>query len=144
LRAPHPQPLPPRGGWGSTLRFNSNRARVGSMGRAGLSIKGGAALALALLLLAGAVNYVDRITLSLAAPLISAQLHLKAGAMGVLLSAFLWTYALAQWPAGVLIDRLGPRRLLGGALVLWSAAQGATGLAAGLPQLVIARMCLGL
>ena len=50
--------------------------------------------------------------------------------MGVLLSAFLWTYALAQAPAGALIDRLGPRRLLGGALVLWSAAQGATGLAA--------------
>jgi MFS family permease len=105
---------------------------------------GGAGLALALLMLAGAVNYVDRVTLSVAAPMISAQLHLKAGAMGVLLSAFLWTYALAQWPAGALIDRLGPRRLLGGALVLWSAAQAATGLAAGLPQLVTARMCLGL
>jgi len=113
------------------------------MGRAGLSIKGGAALALALLLLAGAVNYVDRITLSLAAPLISAELHLKAGAMGVLLSAFLWSYAIAQAPAGALIDRLGPRRLLGGALVLWSAAQGATGLAAGLPQLIGARLALG-
>ncbi len=104
---------------------------------------GGAGLALALLMLAGAVNYVDRVTLSVAAPLISAELHLKPGAMGVLLSAFLWTYAAAQWPAGALIDRLGPRRLLGGALLLWSAAQAATGLAAGLPQLIAARMALG-
>ncbi len=104
---------------------------------------GGAGLALALLMLAGAVNYVDRATLSLAAPLISAELHLRAGAMGVLLSAFLWTYALAQAPAGALIDRLGPRRVLGGALVLWSAAQGATGLAVGLPQLIATRMALG-
>ena len=104
---------------------------------------GGAGLMLALLMLAGAVNYVDRVTLSLAAPLISAELHLKAGAMGVLLSAFLWTYALAQAPAGALIDRVGPRRLLGGALVLWSAAQAATGLAAGVPHLIAARMALG-
>jgi MFS family permease len=105
---------------------------------------GGAGAALALVMVAGAVNYVDRVTLSVAAPLISAELHLKAGAMGVLLSAFLWTYAVAQWPAGALVDRLGPRRLLGGALALWSAAQAATGLAAGLPQLIAARMCLGL
>ena len=104
----------------------------------------GAGLALGLLMLAGAVNYVDRVTLSVAAPLISAELHLKPGAMGVLLSAFLWTYAAAQWPAGALIDRLRPRRLVGGALLLWSAAQAATGLAAGLPQLIAARMCLGI
>ena len=104
---------------------------------------GGAGLALALVMLAGAVNYVDRVTLSLAAPLIGAELHLKAGAMGVLLSAFLWTYALAQAPAGALIDRLGPRRLLGGALALWSIAQAAAGLAVGLPQLIAARMVLG-
>ena len=51
--------------------------------------------------------------------LLSAQLHLKAGAMGLLLSAFLWTYALAQAPVGALIDRLGPRRLLAAAMVLW-------------------------
>ena len=115
------------------------------MGAAGNERVGrGAGAALALVMVAGAVNYVDRVTLSVAAPLISAELHLKAGAMGVLLSAFLWTYAVAQWPAGALVDRLGPRRLLGGALALWSAAQAATGLAAGLPQLMAARMCLGL
>jgi MFS family permease len=114
------------------------------MGAANAKRSRGAALALGLVMLAGAVNYVDRVTLSIAAPQIAAELHLRAGQMGVLLSAFLWAYALAQAPTGALIDRLGPRRLLGGALVLWSAAQAATGLAASLPQLIAARLCLGL
>jgi MFS family permease len=63
--------------------------------------------------------------------------------MGVLLSAFLWAYALCQAPAGALIDRFGPHRLLGGAMGLWSAAQAAAGLATGLPSLIAARLALG-
>ena len=104
---------------------------------------GGAGRALGLVMLAGAVNYLDRITLSVAAPLIAAELHLTPGRMGLLLSAFLWAYALAQAPVGALVDRLGARPLLGGALALWSAAQAATGLAGNLPQLVVARLVLG-
>jgi sugar phosphate permease len=105
--------------------------------------RGGPRLALALMLLAGATNYVDRITLSVANPVIAAELHLKPMQMGVLLSAFLWAYALAQAPAGALIDRFGPRRLLGGAMGLWSVAQAATGFASGLPGLIAARLALG-
>src|ERR1700679_1079065 len=101
---------------------------------------GGAGRALGLVMLAGGVNYLDRITLSVAAPLIGAELHLTAGQMGWLLSAFLWAYALAQAAVGGLGDRFGARPLLGGALMLWSAAQAATGLAASLPQLIAARL----
>jgi MFS family permease len=104
----------------------------------------GAGLALGLVVLAGLVNYVDRVTLSVAGPAIAAELHLKAGQLGVLLSAFLWAYALAQAPVGALIDRIGARPLLAAALTLWSAAQAATGLAGSLPQLIAARLCLGL
>ena len=104
----------------------------------------GAGLALGLVLAAGMVNYVDRVTLSVAGPTIAAELHLRPSQMGLLFSAFLWTYGLAQAPVGAIIDRVGPRRLLAGALTLWSAAQGATGLAVGLPQLVVARLFLGL
>jgi len=106
--------------------------------------RGAARLALALLLAAGAVNYIDRITLSVASPLIGAELRLGPARMGVLLSAFLWAYALAQAPAGRLVDRLGPRRVLTFALTLWSAAQAASALATGLPGLVAARLALGL
>jgi MFS family permease len=104
----------------------------------------GAHLALGLVLAAGLVNYVDRVTLSVAGPVIARELHLRPGQMGLLFSAFLWTYGLAQIPVGTIIDRVGPRRLLAVALTLWSAAQGATGLAVGLPQLFAARLALGL
>jgi MFS family permease len=104
----------------------------------------GAYVALGLVLAAGLVNYVDRVTLSVTGPVIAGELHLRPSQMGLLFSAFLWTYGLAQAPVGAIIDRIGPRRLLGGALTLWSAAQGATGLAVGLPQLIMARLFLGL
>jgi MFS family permease len=104
----------------------------------------GAYLALGLVLAAGLVNYVDRVTLSVAGPTIAGELRLRPSQMGLLFSAFLWTYGLAQAPVGAIIDRIGPRPLLAGALTLWSAAQGATGLAVGLPQLIVARLFLGL
>ena len=104
----------------------------------------GANLALGLVLAAGLVNYVDRVTLSVTGPVIARELHLRPGQMGLLFSAFLWTYGLAQLPVGAVVDRVGPRRLLGVALTLWSAAQGAMGLAVGLPQLFAARLALGL
>src|SRR5580658_10889567 len=106
--------------------------------------RSGASLALALVLAAGLVNYVDRVTLSVTGPVIAGELRLRPSQMGVLFSAFLWTYGLAQAPVGAIIDRIGPRPLLAGALTLWSAAQGATGLAVGLPQLFAARLVLGL
>jgi len=104
----------------------------------------GANLALGLVLAAGLVNYIDRVTLSVTGPVIAGELHLRPSQMGLLFSAFLWTYGLAQAPVGAIIDRVGPRPLLAGALTLWSAAQGATGLAVGLPQLIVARLFLGL
>lgn len=47
-------------------------------------------IALALLVLSGVVNYIDRATLAVANPLIRDELGLSVGDMGVLLSAFLW------------------------------------------------------
>jgi MFS family permease len=105
--------------------------------------KRGAGLALGLVIVAGVVNYVDRSTLSVAGPAIAAELKLRPGQLGVLLSAFLWAYAAAQWPVGALIDRFGTKRLLAAALALWSTAQAATGLAGSLPQLIVARLALG-
>ena len=69
--------------------------------------------------------------------------RLSLGQMGLLLSSFVWAYALAQWPAGALVDRIGPRRLLAGALAVWSAAQAAAGAAGGLGAFMVARIGLG-
>src|SRR3954464_459931 len=66
-----------------------------------------------LLVVGGALNYVDRATLSVANKVIQEELGIPVADMGLLLSAFLWAYAFAQLPVGGLIDRFGPRRMLG-------------------------------
>ena len=59
----------------------------------------------ALLFAAGFINYFDRAIVSIALPVIGADLHLDAAAKGVLLSAFFWSYALMQLPTGWAADR---------------------------------------
>ena len=97
----------------------------------------------ALLVAGGALNYVDRATLSVANKLIQDDLGISVAKMGLLLSAFLWAYAFAQLPVGGLIDRFGPRRLLGLGLFCWSAAQAAGGLVRSFGMFVVARLALG-
>jgi MFS family permease len=98
----------------------------------------------ALLTLSAALNYVDRSTLAVANPLIRHDLGLSVVDMGLLLSAFLWAYAGFQLPAGALVDRFGPRKLLGAGIFIWSLAQALGGLVGGFWQFVGARAFLGL
>jgi sugar phosphate permease len=100
--------------------------------------------ALTLLVIAGTLNYIDRATLSVANPLIRNELGLSLADMGLLLSAFLWAYAFFQLPGGVLVDRVGPRRLLAAGLTVWSLAQAAAGFVASFGQFSVARVFLGL
>jgi MFS family permease len=75
--------------------------------------------------------------------LIQDDLGIPVAKMGLLLSAFLWAYAFAQLPVGGLIDRFGPRRLLGLGLFCWSAAQAAGGLVRSFGTFVVVRLALG-
>ncbi len=101
-------------------------------------------VAVGLLVLAGCVNFIDRSAVSIALPAIRADLHLSDAQAGLLLSAFAWSYAVAQLPAGSLLDRLGARRALAGALAVWSCVQAASGLVGSLGQFIVARVALGL
>jgi len=98
---------------------------------------------LVLLVAGGALNYVDRATLSVANKLIQDDLGIPVAKMGMLLSAFLWAYAVAQLPVGGLIDRYGPRRLLGLGLFCWSLAQAAGGMVRSYGAFIVARLALG-
>ena len=100
--------------------------------------------ALAMLVVAGVVNYIDRATLAVANPLIREDLGLSIADMGYLLSAFLWAYAFAQLPTGAMVDRLGPRILLSLGLSLWSFAQLLGGLVQNFGQFFSARVLLGI
>jgi sugar phosphate permease len=99
---------------------------------------------LVLLVLIGAINYIDRATLAIANPLIREELGLSVADMGLLLSAFLGAYALAQLPAGLIVDRFGPRIVLALSLALWSLAQMAGGFVRGFGQFFTTRAALGI
>ncbi|QGZ64805.1 MFS transporter [Paraburkholderia acidisoli] len=90
-----------------------------------------------------AINYIDRTVLSAAAPKIQAEFHLDAIQMGIVMSAFFWSYALLQLPAGLLADRFGQKKVLGFAVLWWSVATAMTGLASGFRSLVTLRVALG-
>lgn len=97
-----------------------------------------------LLALAIFVNYVDRGNLATAAPLLKDELKLNASQLGVLLSAFSWTYVAAMPLAGWLSERVGPYRTMAAGLALWSVATLCTGFAGGFAAILMLRLLLGL
>ncbi len=99
---------------------------------------------LSLLVATGVINFFDRSSLAIANAPIRADLGLNATEMGGLLSAFALSYAFSQLPTGLLIDRLGPRTLLGAGLALWSGAQALVGLVSSYGQFFWARIALGI
>ena len=100
-------------------------------------------IAIGLVTAAIALNYLDRSTLAIGNVKIRQEFGISATAIGALQSAWSITYALCQVPIGYFLDRLGPRWLVGIALLLWSLAQAAGGLAVSYVQLLWARVALG-
>ena len=96
-----------------------------------------------LLLVATTINYIDRVNLSYAAPAIMKAFAIGPAQMGVVLSAFLWTYFLLQVPMGLALDRFGVRFVYGGAALLWGAATMLTATATGVGSLTAWRILLG-
>jgi MFS transporter, ACS family, D-galactonate transporter len=99
---------------------------------------------LALVFLAIMINYVDRGNLSIAAPAMMKDFRITPETMGVLLSAFFWTYAIFQIPAGMLVDRFGIRWSYTLAFLLWSLASASIALSRGPGDVIGMRMVLGL
>src|SRR5262249_46461304 len=97
-----------------------------------------------LMFLAAVINFIDRGSLSVALPLIAAEMHFSPVLQGTLLSAFFWTYAAMQIPIGWAVDRFDAKWVYAGAFALWSMACGVTGLAGGLVALAVVRMILGI
>jgi len=89
------------------------------------------------------VNFFDRINLSVSREALNASFGMSLVAFGYLSSAFSWTYALMQMPAGVLLDRLSVRRVGRVSTLLWSLSSFATALSPGLAWFFGARLLLG-
>ncbi len=89
------------------------------------------------------ITYLDRVSISTAAPFMKSDLHLSNTQLGLALSAFAIPYAFFQIIGGLIGDRFGPRKVLGIVGLLWALATAATGMATGLASLVGARLGLG-
>ena len=90
------------------------------------------------------ICYMDRSNISVAQQEIAKEYHLSKTSMALVLSAFTWSYALGQIPAGWLGDRFGPKKVLSAIMSWWSIAAMMTGAAFGLSSLFTARFLLGL
>jgi MFS family permease len=89
------------------------------------------------------INFVDRGNLATAAPLIKDELHLNSTQLGLLLSAFYWSYTLCVFPVGWLAERFGAKPVLTAGVVIWSLGTMLTGVAGGLYSLFAYRVLLG-
>src|SRR3954462_6904240 len=90
------------------------------------------------------LNYVDRGAVGIAAPKLKDELMLSAAAFGVVVSAFSWIYAPAQFAVGWLSDRFCVYRMIAAGLAVWALATLLTGLANGVAMLVGLRVMLGI
>ena len=100
-------------------------------------------LVLGVFVLSSAINYLDRQTLAMLAPVLRAEFRLSNTDYGLILAAFSVTYAVSAPFAGMLIDRVGLNRAASLAVGLWSCAGIATGFTSGLAGLVGCRAVLG-
>jgi MFS family permease len=89
------------------------------------------------------LSFLDRAAISQAAPSISREMHLSPAQMGLVFSAFGFTYAAFEMPSGWLCDRFGVRSLLTRVILLWSFFTAATGAAWNFPWLFTSRLLFG-
>lgn len=90
------------------------------------------------------INYLDRVNISVATKPLESTFHLTPGEMGLILSSFLWSYALLQIPVGTLLDRIGVKWLVRIGTLIWSIASFMTAIVSGLGLVIVSRILLGI
>lgn len=98
---------------------------------------------LLLLCLMYLITYLDRVSIASTAPLISQEYGFNKVTMGVIFSAFIWSYALFQVPGGWLGDRLGPRKVLAAIMAYRTVIAVVTTFAMGFSSFWAVRFLLG-
>jgi sugar phosphate permease len=101
-------------------------------------------LILGILCLMYFIAYIDRVNISVAAPLIRKEWGLSASELGLVFSAFAFPYTVMQIAGGWLADKLGPRLVLAVLSLIWGIATIFTGFAWGIASLVVFRFLLGI
>jgi len=89
------------------------------------------------------VNYFDRVNLSVSHAALYTAFGISNITFGYLSGAYNWTYAMCQLPVGVLLDRLGVRRVGRISTLLWSVASFAAAMTPNIRGFFAARLVLG-
>ena len=89
------------------------------------------------------INYLDRINISVATKPFEHEFHLTQTEMGIILSAYLWSYVLLQVPVGALLDRFGVKWLVRIGTFVWAVASYMTAIVSGLGLVILSRILLG-
>src|SRR5207249_3392121 len=100
-------------------------------------------LIIGMIFFATLINYIDRLTISVLAPVITHDLGLTNTEFGGILTWFLLAYTISQGLSGKLYDRIGTKRGFVCSIVLWSIAAIAHAFARGLASLSAFRFVLG-
>ena len=100
-------------------------------------------LILALVTVGTMINYLDRSILGVAAPVMTKELGISAAVMGIVFSAFSWTYAASQIPGGVFLDRFGTRLTYSLSVGFWSLFTLLQAIVGGVGTLLAFRLGLG-
>lgn len=103
----------------------------------------GRRLLVGLLFLVIVIAAIDRGSLSVAAPVLSRDFSLQPARLGLLLSAFFWSYAALQIVGGWLVDRFKVMWVLAAGVALWSLATVSSGLVGTVGGLFVLRLVLG-
>ncbi len=89
------------------------------------------------------INYFDRVNISVAAPQLQKEFHLTPTDLGLLFSAFFWSYAILQGPVGMILDRFGVTNVSRIGAFLWGVASALVAFATGFGTIFGARVLLG-
>src|SRR5690349_12473000 len=88
------------------------------------------------------INYIDRQTLSVLAPLLQKELQISSLEYSYAVNSFLVVYSVMYLLMGRILDRLGSRRGMAMAVIWWSVAEILHGAAVGLKTLCLFRAML--
>jgi len=99
---------------------------------------------LALLLVVTSINYLDRLLLSVLAPVLRDDFHFSERLYGYVNGSFQIFYAFGFLASGVLLDRFGVKKGLAAGAVLWSVASAMHATVTGAAQFAVWRAMLGL
>ena len=105
----------------------------------------GARWYIVVLLAAGTmINYIDRVNFGVATPTLMKEFGLGTAEMGILMSAFFWSYTVMMLPSGYFLNKIGPKKVLGIAGIAWGVVTMLVALCQGFYSFLALRIGIGI